>query len=375
MNTYRTGAKLIQKGLVSVMMPAYNAEQFIGEAIESVQAQSYPYWELIVVNDGSKDHTNDVVSKYHDPRIKLIHQENRGEAAARNTALDYVQGEFLSFLDADDLYMPHHLEETAGYLSTHSGLDGVYTDGYYVDAHGKRLKALSSRRRGPFEGQIFEEVVYGSDVFGPPVCVMLRSYLISENHLRFDENIVIGPDWDFFIKYAEKGWFGYLDKITCLYRVHATNISLRTSMERRTLELAKCRINAIKLNGFNSCSERTRYNVFYDVLINTLIYKVECQSDLIEWPEFRKLRRSVQARLLRLMASKLLLSEGENKYIKIWLNKARQINPLDWRGTLLWFLYILNPRFLKMLLGLRRGRQPDSLSISPFADLHIENNH
>lgn len=89
---------------VSIIMPAYNVQQYIGLAIESVLAQRFVDWELVIVNDGSKDNTRDVIARYTDARITCIDQQNGGEAAARNTALDHLQGDYIAFLDADDFY-------------------------------------------------------------------------------------------------------------------------------------------------------------------------------------------------------------------------------------------------------------------------------
>lgn len=361
----------MQPGLISIMMPAYNAEAFIGQAIESVLVQTYLLWELIVVDDGSKDGTSEIVNGYIDPRIQVIHQKNRGEAAARNVALKQVNGEFLAFLDADDLYLPQHLEATIGCLIAHPEYDGVYSDGYYIDTQGRRVQKLSSRRRGPFEGRIFEETVFASDVFGPPACVVLRSSQIAQCGLKFDEDIVIGPDWDFFTKFAEYAQFGYLDQVTCEYRIHQTNISIKTGLERRALELARCRLNAIKLDGFGALKEWTRYFVFYDLLVNLLRGYPERQSEIITWPEFKALRPAVQAHLLRLMAGKSLVHGIDHKYIKDWLDDARSLNPRDWKGLTLWSLYRLSPGLLRSLLRLRGSRQPDPRAISPFSDLEL----
>ena len=260
----------MRPGLVSIMMPAYNAEQYIGQAIESVLAQTYVHWELILVNDGSTDGTVAIATRYTDPRIKLIHQVNGGESAARNTALEKMTGEFVAFLDADDVYLPDHLEAAVGYLMNYPRCDGVYTDGYYCNQNGTRIKTLSSRRRGPFEGRVFEETVRASDVFGPPLCVVLRYNLIARHNLRFDTNIVIGPDWDFFTQFADVAQFGYLDQCTCLYRVHQSNITFRTDLKARALDTAKCRTKAIKMQNFAACSPETRLAVFYDLLVNRL---------------------------------------------------------------------------------------------------------
>lgn len=361
-------------GLVSVMMPAYNAEAYIERAIESVLVQTYPQWELVIVDDGSSDSTGEVVSRYDDPRIKMIRQENQGEAAARNTALKNIQGEFLAFLDADDLYLPHHLESLVGYLLTHDQANGVYADGYYIDQTGKHLQTLSSRRRGPFEGDLFEDVIYGSDVFGPPACVLLRTGLISAHGLNFDGNIVIGPDWDFFTKYAEVGKFGYLDEITCLYRLHTSNISVRTGLKKRALELAKCRVNAIKMKRFGDSSVRVRTAVFYDLLINLLIDFPERQSEITHWSEFTALPRNEQARLLRLMAGMTAVHGSDQSLVQEWLDTARRLNPADWRTVVLWLLHHIHPKLLNMILRIKAPRDVDPRTIHPFADMNLGGN-
>lgn len=353
------------------MMPAYNAETFIGDAIESVLAQSNQHWELVIVDDGSSDRTFDIASHYDDSRIRIIRQKNQGEAAARNTALRNIQGEFLAFLDADDLFLPHHLETTVGYLLAHSHRDGIYTDGYYIDQAGSRLQTISSRRRGPFEGNLFEEVVYSSDVFGPPTCVVLRTNMIQSHSLTFDESIVIGPDWDFFTKYADVGKFGYLDQLTCLYRLHTTNISIRTGLKRRALELAKCRTNAIKMRNFRNCSVRVRTAVFYDLLINLLIDFPERQTELTHCQEFTELPEQEQARLLRLMASTTVVHGQDQTHVGKWLDRARQLNPMDWRADILWLLYHIHPKLLDMVLKIKDYRDVDPRTIPPFADMRL----
>ena len=101
----------IEKGLVSVIMPAYNAEKYIESAIASLQAQDYTHWELLVVNDGSKDNTGAIIDALaaQDVRIKPIHQPNQGVSAARNAALAQMQGEFFLTFDADDILTPQSI--------------------------------------------------------------------------------------------------------------------------------------------------------------------------------------------------------------------------------------------------------------------------
>jgi glycosyltransferase involved in cell wall biosynthesis len=98
--------------LVSLIMPAYNAEAFIGEAIDSVLRQTYPNWELVVINDSSTDRTVDIVQRYLDPRIRLVHAPHRlgRPSAVRNLGFEVTRGDFIANLDADDRFFPNSLE-------------------------------------------------------------------------------------------------------------------------------------------------------------------------------------------------------------------------------------------------------------------------
>ena len=94
---------------VSVIIPTYNRADMVGDAIQSVIDQTYHSWELIIVDDGSQDNTSEVVAQFSDPRIRYIYQENKKLPAARNTGIRASSGEYLVFLDSDDLFMPDKL--------------------------------------------------------------------------------------------------------------------------------------------------------------------------------------------------------------------------------------------------------------------------
>ena len=364
-----TVSTMRRQPLVSIMMPAYNVEKFIGQAIESVLVQSYTNWELIIVDDGSKDGTANVITRFQDKRIKAISQLNGGESAARNTALKAVTGEYLAFLDADDVYLPNHLELTVKYLQNHPDRDAVYTDGQYCDQDGNPIQSLSSMRRGPFEGRIFDELIRASDVFGPPTCVVLRRSIITDHNLTFDPAIVIGPDWDFMTRYSEHAQFGYIEQQTCFYRVHQTNITVRTKMEERALSLARCREKAVKLPSFKSCPVNIRVYVFYDLLVNLLSNYPDHQMYLILQPEFLDLPSKDQARLLRLMASKAMIGRSEPKYIDEWLERSLHLNPRDQRGVLINAFYDLSPALCISMLRLKDRSKRKNVKPSLFGDL------
>lgn len=346
-------------GLVSIMMPAFNAAAYIGEAVESVLQQTEEQWELIVVDDGSTDNTASVIARFKDPRIRVIRQLNQGEALARNRALDLAEGEFLAFVDADDRLLPSHIGSARSFLLAEPERQAVYSDGYYIDGQGLRLGRLSDRRRGPFEGDLFEAFVRASDVLGPPTCAVVRMEPIRAHGLAFDPQIVIGPDWDFFRRFAEIGPFGYLDQATCEYRVHGSNITLTTGRSLRRASLARCREKAIASERFSECSPETRSYVFYDLIIN-LSESASERARRIKTPAFESLPAAEQSRLLRLMASQSILNQEAGAPVEDWLERSAQLDPTSGRSRLLRVLYRVSPAACRLALSLRRLARPKS---------------
>jgi len=103
---------------VSIIVPTYNRRETILRSLESIRAQTFEDWELLVVDDGSTDETADLIAGF-DPRLRLIRQANQGITGARNTGLRESKGDFIAFLDSDDEFLPHHLELLVGYLAAH----------------------------------------------------------------------------------------------------------------------------------------------------------------------------------------------------------------------------------------------------------------
>lgn len=360
----------VNEELVSIMMPAFNAESFIGDAINSVLEQSYPHWELLIVNDGSTDRTREVIAGFQDDRIHVFAQPNMGEAAARNVAIRNMRGEFLAFLDADDQFLAEHLELAVKGLSGRYRYGGIYTDGYYIDEEGRRLEKLSARRRGPFQGNLFEELVRASDVFGPPTCTVLRSDLVVFFNLRFDTQIVIGPDWDFMTRFASIGEFTYIDQPTCCYRMHETNITKTTRSLERRRSLSRCREKAIKLDAFDTCSVRTRSYAFYDLLINYLGDQVDKQIEITRWEQFNQLPGYARARLYRLMASHVLSMGGDLDPVAEWYQQALTLAPYDLRNMLLAGCFRLHPDLCRELVRLRKSILSETTG-SPHFDVTV----
>lgn len=115
-------------------MPAYNAAEFIAEAIDSVINQTFTGWELIVINDGSSDETEAIVKSFTDERIKLISQENKGLGAARNNGMEAAVGNWIAFLDSDDVWLPNKLQLQQRFIIDNLDVDVFYSTGYMLSA-------------------------------------------------------------------------------------------------------------------------------------------------------------------------------------------------------------------------------------------------
>ncbi len=123
--------------LVSIITPLYNSERFVAATIESVLAQTYQHWEMIVINDGSTDNSAHIVAEYatRDPRIKLFSQPNAGSAAARNNGIRRAAGRYIALLDSDDLWEPNFLEEQIALLTEKKAVL-VYSSHKRIDENG-----------------------------------------------------------------------------------------------------------------------------------------------------------------------------------------------------------------------------------------------
>ena len=148
-------------GLVSIIMPSWNTERFIAETIQSVIDQTYTNWELLIVDDCSTDNTDEVVASFKDDRIKYFHNEkNSGAALTRNRAMREARGEWIAFLDSDDLWMPEKLEKQIAFMKE-NGYTLSYTEYEKIDEDSKPLNIYVS---GP--EKVNKRKMYNYDYIG-----------------------------------------------------------------------------------------------------------------------------------------------------------------------------------------------------------------
>lgn len=171
-------------------MPAYNMEAYIGESIRSIFAQTYRDWELIVINDGSADNTAGIVRQFADSRIRLIEQDNRGVSAARNAGLDAARGEFISFLDADDLWDRPFLQSLLAAIDGHTF---AYCGYRKLHENGR----ISRYKHKYCSGKILREKIDGITWIHFGAMLIKRELLTG---IRFTEDCRMGEDLEFIYK-------------------------------------------------------------------------------------------------------------------------------------------------------------------------------
>ncbi|HUC86983.1 MAG TPA: glycosyltransferase family A protein [Candidatus Saccharimonadales bacterium] len=215
--------------LVSVVMPAYNAAGFITEAIESVCAQTYKNWELVIVNDGSTDDTAAVVqaAKLSKKQLQYIEAENAGPGAARNRGIAAAKGTLIAFLDADDVWEPTKLEQQVACLQS-GGYDLVFSSGRFFGDNAANHPFVTAK--GPYSGPEMFAVLYQHNRI--PIVSVLATKIALKKAGLFKEAGLLSrkcEDYDLWLRMAAAGcsFFGMPEKLV-RYRLHSASSTHQT---------------------------------------------------------------------------------------------------------------------------------------------------
>ena len=190
---------------ISIIVPVYNTAKYLERCVDSIVAQTYTDWELLLIDDGSTDRSGDICDRYaaSDPRIQAFHKPNGGISSARNLGLDHAQGEWITFADADDFTYPCWLEN---YDVEHNAefdliCQGFETDRDFTDNYGVDNK---TRHGIDFKGDIKEglELLYDNNILGYPWCKAFKREIIQKNNLKFDISIKYKEDELFLFQYS-----------------------------------------------------------------------------------------------------------------------------------------------------------------------------
>jgi len=200
----------LENKLVSILIPAYNVENYVGRAIESALNQTYKNIEVIIVDDGSIDKTAEVVKKYlGDKRVRYIYQENKKLAGARNTGMRNAKGEYFAMLDADDIFLPNKVEEQVKYFESHPDCDFCYSNLWLFNENNSDI--LIEIKYKFYSGkEVFEQLLKRS--FINTLTVMIKRSVV-ERFGYLDEKYTHAEDLEYFLRLAYMGAnFCFLDK-------------------------------------------------------------------------------------------------------------------------------------------------------------------
>lgn len=338
----------MRPALVSIIMPVYNGEAFLAQAIDSVLAQRYENWELIIVDDGSTDNTASIIGAYADRRILAVSQDNRGQAAALNRGLDLAAGDYITTLDADDWYAPNSLSDRVSFLEQHRRMGAVYGDGYYCSIDGQPICRFSQNRINGVFGDVYDQLIV-SPFFGTGANVMIRRQVLDEQQLRYDESIAWGQDHDFYIRLAERTMFGLIDAIIVWYRIHEANMTMSMSAGRRIEDALRTKYKVLASSRFESVRTPAKAS-FFRLFLEELHGRLEEQAALFRDDRFRSLPARWQARLLRITADNYVMQGELSDTIMSWLDQAGVLDPLNPKTVFIRLMAHVNPKVAASLV-------------------------
>ncbi len=234
------------KPTVSVVIPAYNHERYVGEAIQSVLDQTFQDFELIIINDGSTDNTEAKILKFKDQRIRYYSQENRGLSATLNIGISLARGDYFNFLPSDDAFFPEKLEVQLKVFKEHPNLGIVFSYPQLIDAEGREIKEGPEAQWAivPFETK--EEIfpaLFERDFLSAPSALIRMDCLKKVG--GFDESLKYAQDYDLWMRILKFFDIRLIKKPLVKYRWHGKNLTFKAT-EETEFERTKLLLKAYK---------------------------------------------------------------------------------------------------------------------------------
>lgn len=198
------------QSLVSVVIPSYNRARMVERALKSVVAQTYQNWEVLVVDDGSTDETEEIVAEFNkqNNRIRYIRLDsNRGACVARNVGIDESKGEYITFLDSDDEYLPEKIQlQVEVFQKSDLSNVGVVSCGRLDVRDGNTYLRWIPRKRG----NILNNLLRRERIGGNTSFLMVKASLVKEKKIYFDPEMPAGQDWDFLVRICQHANFDFV---------------------------------------------------------------------------------------------------------------------------------------------------------------------
>lgn len=217
---------------VTIIVPCYNQAKFLPDALDSIIAQILTNWECIIINDGSPDNTQEIASAYaiKDSRIKLISQKNQGLAGARNTGIDAAQGDYIQFIDSDDLISPDKLSKQIEQLLRINDLALSYSDYHFYSEDNFLKRNISNNKfqqpRFLMEKPIYDIITRWETDFSIPIhCFLFDTRLFHNENIRFDIKLKNHEDWDCWMQiFSQNPMIFHIPKAMASYRLHSASM-------------------------------------------------------------------------------------------------------------------------------------------------------
>ncbi len=253
--------------LVSIIMPVYNTEKYVEQAIESVFAQTYQNIELIVIDDGSTDQSKEKImncflSNCSNVSTSYYYQDNKGPSTARNSGIKKSTGMYIALLDADDLYHPEKIERQLRFLESHPKIDVIYNDIQVVDANLNKLNILQSDGNFPDQDTFLTELLF-RQIIPAPAGIMLRRKCL--DRVMYNKSLIYAEDYDFLIRLANDYRFGYEQGAYYICRRHSDNLTnahhKQVESEREIIK--QLGVKRIKEIVFSSAYEYEEKTIMY----------------------------------------------------------------------------------------------------------------
>ena len=248
--------------LVSVVITAYNAEEYIAETLTSVCAQTYTPLEVILVDDGSSDDTAEIV-KGRFPAVCYVHQPNSGQPSARNTGIRKALGKYVAFVDSDDLWLPQKIAKQVEKLER-SALAWCYCDSLYFSGTFDNIMYRYSSLMRPHSGHAISQLLLGNFI-SSPTPIIRRDALFDVG--LWDETRTMVEDWNMWLKVAARFPVGYVDEPLAAYRRHAGNMSGGWQLEsllRANLEVLDNALGYLP-DSAPRLAARARANIYFKI--------------------------------------------------------------------------------------------------------------
>ncbi|MCA9407841.1 MAG: glycosyltransferase [Candidatus Omnitrophica bacterium] len=228
---------------VSIIIATYNYRKYLQESLESILKQTFTDYEVLVVDDGSTDNTDQLIAQFQKKfqgRLRYHYQENQGVYAARNVGLNLARGEFIGFLDADDIWHKTLLENFVRYLDKNENKAFVYSNVEFFDS--KTNKKVAHRfgegsNKKPYTGRCVDQLFQNGNFI--PFSANLARQDVLQKVGKFDRELRVGGDYDYWMKLTSRFDIGYIPKILCRMRRHETSLSFKGLTQAK----AQLRIN------------------------------------------------------------------------------------------------------------------------------------